>query len=337
MKPASTARKVHPSTRKGFTVSPEEVVQGSQKPYGKGEWSHEKDLSPNVTGRCEHKVTPAGANIAHQIEKGPMMLDIPNQVWQEDRKRNEAANPDPLAGEDPALLGEQQAHHHRQAEHRHGVLGLEARAREHAKPHPQLLISCLDDADHHIGAPCPEERLEGVHGQDVMEDQVDSRAGRTQGRERLRKTPAPQFARDHSSEPDQHKSGHRRQQMDGEHRGSEDVPRQPGGQRDEGRLVDVSPGEVLTAGHVIQLVAKIPVPVRRQQMQQRQCAGNVPDKGRPTGEPGLLLGLFMGTRLKCGHECLSISSGQWAVGSEMESTIVPSDAAPLWGTQEFPR
>ncbi len=57
---------------------------------------------------------------------------------------------------------------------------------------------------------------------------------------------------------------------------------------DEWGLVDVSPGEVVAAGHVIELVAEVTVTIVEENVEPESRQGNSPNHRRAVGEKGWL-------------------------------------------------
>ena len=58
------------------------------------------------------------------------------------------------------------------------------------------------------------------------------------------------------------------------------MTRDPGDQPDEGRLIDITPVEMLTAGQVIKFVSKNPVAIRSEQVKEQFYAGQREDNRR---------------------------------------------------------
>ena len=79
------------------------------------------------------------------------------------------------------------------------------------------------------------------------------------------------------------------------------MTREPGEEGDERRLVDVSPGQVLSAGHVIHLVAEIAVAIGSEELKEEKCGGDEEDNRRPMGETGPSLDLPSGSKSGSGH------------------------------------
>jgi hypothetical protein len=146
---------------------------------------------------------------------------------------------------------------------------------DQAEQQPEPAIPGVDDADHDQGAEEPEQHLEGVHREEVEEEEVDRRDQRTERGDRLGRPPAAQFAGEPAGEKDHEGSGQERYPAEGGQRLAEELagePRQPGGER---RVVDVAPGEVLAAGDIVELVPEPAIGVEGGEMKQQ------PEQGDP--------------------------------------------------------
>src|SRR6266436_9128233 len=86
-------------------------------------------------GRKDH-VAAFGFDIVHEFRKGPVILNIPEKIRKKNQERERAAEPDPLAGKDAALLGEQEPYHDGKSENANRVFFLQTDACDDAKPEP---------------------------------------------------------------------------------------------------------------------------------------------------------------------------------------------------------
>ncbi len=134
---------------------------------------HVEDLASHVVDRTERDVAPARADVPHELEKRPAVVDVPDHVRQEDQQGERPTEPDPRPREGAPLRAQQDADHEGEGEDGHRVLVLQAHAGEKAEPQPQPLVAGLDDADEDVRAPRPEQRLEGVHREEVVHHHVD--------------------------------------------------------------------------------------------------------------------------------------------------------------------
>ena len=86
--------------------------------------------------RPQHHVASFRPDRVHELYERPVVVDVPQNVWQEDEEGCGAADPDPLIQEHAALLGQQQADEHPQSENCDRVFLLKTNARDYAKPQP---------------------------------------------------------------------------------------------------------------------------------------------------------------------------------------------------------
>ena len=113
-----------------------------------------------------------------------------------------------------ALRSQEQADDDAGAEDQHGVLVFEAESRQDAEPDPELLVAGFHDADQQPGAAHPEQRLECVHGQQVVGGENTRRDQRGERGEALGKPLAAQFAGDQGGEGYLARAGHGGQETD---------------------------------------------------------------------------------------------------------------------------
>ena len=85
-------------------------------------------------------------------------------------------------------------------EDQHGVLVFEAKSRHDAEPYPEFRVAGFHNVYQQPGAAHPEERLECVHGQQVVASEDTRRDEGNQGREALGKALAAKCASDQCSE-----------------------------------------------------------------------------------------------------------------------------------------
>src|SRR5205085_7221798 len=105
----------------------------------------------------------------------------------------------------------------------------------------------------------PKQRLEDVHRQEVSEGEIERGDHGAERGERLRESRCAEASRDCAGEEHERGVGERGNDANGEERCAESVSNEPGEKADERRLIDVTPIEMLTAGEVVKLVAKVAV------------------------------------------------------------------------------
>ncbi len=143
------------------------------------------------------------------------MPDQPDQV----RKKKQRCNPDgrqEIGRPEPLALRrerktEQQTHDGKED----GVLVFEAQPCQHADGNPVAWIAAQDHARRSPQQPRPQKRLEGVHRQPVLQDQVDRNGSDGERRQRLGIAAAAPLPRNSGRHPDQNAARHGRQQAQG--------------------------------------------------------------------------------------------------------------------------
>src|SRR5271154_6253806 len=97
---------------------------------------HENRLLNEVLAGAEDHIAAFGANIVHQLEEGPVVVEVPEQIRKKNQERGDAAEPEPFVEQKASLRGEEQADYDSEAKERDGVFLFESDARYHAKPKP---------------------------------------------------------------------------------------------------------------------------------------------------------------------------------------------------------
>ena len=103
----------------------------------------------------------------------------------------------------------------------------------------------------------PEERLEGVHGEEPVDTEVLRHDQNAEHRERLGGAASAKRPAEQTGEEDAHRSSKRRRQPEAEQRVTEEGLCQSSLHRDSRSVIDVAPGQVAAAGNIVELVAKI--------------------------------------------------------------------------------
>jgi hypothetical protein len=153
-------------------------------------------LRHELRGR-EHDVLIALRDVAQQLPGGPMMADLPNDVWQGQGKCDQSAEPDPFLGEMTALGGKQESNADAGGEESHGMFVLQAETNDRAKPQPKPGRTAIDNPDEQINEAHPKQRLKRVHRKEIADREKNERAKRSGAAERDCPTPSAKFARDH--------------------------------------------------------------------------------------------------------------------------------------------
>jgi hypothetical protein len=104
--------------------------------------------------------------------------DVPDHVGKKNQRCDSAADPNPFLRQSCSLRRQHQAKHKPAAENGHRVFVLKPEPGHNAEPQPQPLVAGVDDAQQKIRAAHPEERLEGVHGEQVVQHEEHADGGR---------------------------------------------------------------------------------------------------------------------------------------------------------------
>ena len=110
----------------------------------------------------ENDVAALGADVAHQFDEGPVVVNVPQQIGKKNQEGGDTAEPDPGIEEDAALRGQEKTDDDAEAEDGDGIFFLQAESGDHAEPEPIAGTVALDGEDGEIGAAHPEIGFEAV-------------------------------------------------------------------------------------------------------------------------------------------------------------------------------
>src|SRR6266849_7039727 len=114
---------------------------------------NQQNLLEDVLQRREFNIAAAGLDVAHQLQKRPVMLDVPDEVREKNQEGHNSTQPDPFVSEDAALLGQQQPDDDAQAEHGNGILFFHPDASDDTEPEPIAGTLALNGKDSEVCAP----------------------------------------------------------------------------------------------------------------------------------------------------------------------------------------
>src|ERR1700683_195015 len=161
----------------------------------------EHGLLEEISRKGQDDVAPLGADIVHQLQKRPIVLDVPEQVGKKDQKRGKSANPDPRMEKRTALRGEQQAHNDAKPEQSDGVLLLHADAGDNAEPEPVawgfFSTGAFYREDGEIGAAHPQIRFEAIGAEQATVGEILRRDDNGDCAEEQGKTASAELAREY--------------------------------------------------------------------------------------------------------------------------------------------
>ena len=187
-------------------------------------------------------VAAFGANVVHQFEKGPVVVDVPQQIGEEDQKGCAAADPDPPIEENAALSGEQKTGDHAESEESDGILFLQPDAGHHAEPEP-IKRAALDGEDGKISATHPQIGFEAVGAEQASIGKILWGNEDGDSAEEKREAASTEFAGEDGGLHHEKGRSQRGDKTNAAERVSEDSAADVNQKRDEWWLVDVSPGE----------------------------------------------------------------------------------------------
>src|SRR5882724_4014667 len=177
-----------------------------------------------------------------------------------------------------ALGGKQQRRADAGGEESHGMFVFQSETDDSAEPQPKVWRAAVNDSDEQINGAHPKQRFERVHGKEIADAEKDERAKRSCAAERDCPTPSAKLARDHPGQGNVECARNRWKETDCEKGIAEQDAAQPNKQRGKRRQIDITKGEVLTAGDVIELVAKITVTAVGEKMDEQSHCTEEDDK-----------------------------------------------------------
>src|SRR5690242_13945925 len=97
---------------------------------------NEQSLLEEVFTCRQHYVALVRANIVHELNERPVVMDVPKQIRQEDSEGDRAGNPDPFGKKYPPLAGQQQPDDDSEAKKQDGVLLFQSQPGKNSEPQP---------------------------------------------------------------------------------------------------------------------------------------------------------------------------------------------------------
>ncbi len=67
---------------------------------------NDEHLLSEIGGRREHDVAAVGLDVVHELDEGPVMANIPENIRKKNQKCEPAAEPEPFVCKDAALRGQ---------------------------------------------------------------------------------------------------------------------------------------------------------------------------------------------------------------------------------------
>ncbi len=197
------------------------------------------------------------------------------------------------------MFGQQQSHHDRKTEHGNRVLLFQADARDHAKPQPISRIVALDRQYCEINAAHPQKGLEAVGGHNAAVIEIKGHGDERQSGEHHREPAAAEFPGDHGRQNDRSRGRQRRHHSNAPHRIAHQQPGDFEEDGNQGRMIHIAPGQMVSAGSVIELIAEEAIPIVEVKMQQEVREGEKEDDDHAIREKRLLLIVESGCLVRC--------------------------------------
>jgi len=116
-------------------------------------------------------------------------------LGRKNEERHQGRQPQPAIQQESALRGKQQAHQNAKAEEEHRMLVFKAESSQNSEQYPPLGMVVLNGSNQSVCASGPEDRLERVHGQQVIGLEVTWRHRHRQRGQPLSESASTQRAR----------------------------------------------------------------------------------------------------------------------------------------------
>ena len=229
----------------------EKIKKQAAEPEWKSEWIHHQDLLGQVRGRRVSNVFASAADIVHQFEERPVVLDIPNQVGKKDQERHRAAREKPWRKQKFALLREKKSEKQSEGKDGDGVFIFEPESGDGAESEPELWVLRVNHAQDGVSTTGPEQRFESIHGELVIDDPPHRGSGGQCGGKRNAVALRAKFARERGDQNDARRSRQRRPENQRGERSAKGVARDPGNEREKRRQIHIAEGKMFRASEVI--------------------------------------------------------------------------------------
>jgi len=174
------------------------------------------------------------------------------------------------------LSGEQKTDDHAESEESDGILFLQPDAGNYAEPEP-ITRAALDGENGEISATHPQIGFEAVGAEQASVRKILWRDEDGDSAEEERETASTEFAGQDGGLYYEKRRSQRGDETNAPERISEYGAADVNQKRDEWWLVDVSPGEVIAAGDVIELIAKVAVAIIEVDVEEEFGEGDGPD------------------------------------------------------------
>src|SRR5215470_16465220 len=97
--------------------SAEKVKKQPSQPKRQAQRHYQQDLLGDKRGRSQRHIPSRCPNVAHQLKKRPMVLDVPHEVWKENQQSESASGKQPRREKEFTLRRKQQTRQQGQRKH----------------------------------------------------------------------------------------------------------------------------------------------------------------------------------------------------------------------------
>ena len=151
---------------------------------------------------------------------------------------------------------------------------MQPKASHHAEPEPITGIVALNSEDDKVSATHPEIGFKAIGSEQTAVRKILWRNNNRNRAEKQCKTSASEFARQHGGLNHQKGRGERGNEANGAEGISQHCSADVDEKRNERRLVDIAPGQMIAARDVIELVAKVAVAIVEIDVEEQFGQGN---------------------------------------------------------------
>ena len=221
------------------------------------------------------------------------------------------------------MRGEEKADDYSETKERDGIFFLQADTCDHTEPEPIARLVALDGEDGKVGAAHPKIRFEAVGAEQAGIRQILRRDHDGDRAEQQGEAASAKLAGEYGGLDYQKRGRQRGDETNAAERIPEYGTAHVSQEWNEWRLVDISPGKVIAARHVIELVAKVAVAVVEVNMEEEFGKRDRPDDRHTKSEEGLVIARG-NCRRRCGHEWKRIAEDGGSVIACLKSRILES-------------
>ncbi len=235
---------------------------------------NQQRLLEEILRQRKHDIAPIRADIVHQLDERPVIVNVPKQVRQKDQESREPAKPKPRTEQRAALRSQQKPDDHTEAEQSDRIFFLQAQSRDDAEPKPIPRIVSFDGENREVGAAHPQIGFEAVGTEQACVGQILWRDDDGDGAEQQGEAPSAEFTSQESRLHHQQGRSQCRNKSNAAQRVSQDGAADVNQKGNERRLIHIAPGQVVATIHVVKLIPEIAIAVVEIAMKQEFCQRN---------------------------------------------------------------